>query len=257
MKSTLWIPCYNEWTQKVSVPAWINDVSLVERHTIYETLKILGPKMHQGLFSQVIITDDGSADDTQEGIIRFKAENHLDDDRIHIIWGSENVGKMWRFFEAFEFARKQWSDVFAMTDADMLSLGSWNVFERLTFSDTLFNRLHSDSDMYVSHQGEARASGGYFEVSGQETSGTRSLLISKVHARFSSLWINSNFSWKGYGLEILLNALLKSAHVNKPIDIEKIPLFCPPFRKGRQRQHSDIANTHQALVDRGFSPLNN
>lgn len=57
------------------MPRWPQDVDVVMRHTIYETLKLLGPKIEKGIFSEVMITDDGSTDDTREGIERFIEES--------------------------------------------------------------------------------------------------------------------------------------------------------------------------------------
>lgn len=65
MSNILWIPCYNEGTAETQYGV---DGKVVRetRHTSLETLRLLKPIIDRGTFSQVIITNDGSTDDTVE-----------------------------------------------------------------------------------------------------------------------------------------------------------------------------------------------
>ena len=65
MSNVLWIPCYNEGTadSQYSVDG---RVVRETRHTSLETLRLLKPIIDDGVFSRVIVTNDGSKDDTME-----------------------------------------------------------------------------------------------------------------------------------------------------------------------------------------------
>lgn len=78
----------------------------------------MNSRINAGLFKKVIITNDGSRDDTLDGIRRFKKENKYRSSVFQILNRQDNVGKMQRFFEAFDCCDE---DIFVMTDADMVS----------------------------------------------------------------------------------------------------------------------------------------
>ncbi|MEI6711782.1 MAG: hypothetical protein WCK88_06460 [bacterium] len=57
---------------------------------MYETLRLMRAKIMSGIFDRIIITDDGSTDDTREGINRFLAETSFPKSSFHVLNGAEN-----------------------------------------------------------------------------------------------------------------------------------------------------------------------
>ena len=233
MKSTLWIPCKNEWTQIVQLRSAELGFFEGERHPIYDTLNLMKKRILWGLFSEVIITDDGSEDDTIDWIERFRRENNLSDAVFKTIWWNDNQGKLARFLEAFTLSKN--SDIFVMTDADMVD-PSASTFERLACKHALPS-LHGKT-MLVSRQGEYHPSSGHYEI-GESVSWTRSLITTKVLKVFSKVWITkTHFPWSWFALEPILNEFFwweEMTYVNKP-QLWEIPLFLPAFRKWKQVQ---------------------
>lgn len=234
MKSTLWIPCKNEWTQAVQLRSRDLGFFEGERHPIYETLNLMKTRILWGLFSQVIITDDGSDDDTLEWIERFQNEHNLSSTVFRIVRWKSNEWKLARFLEAFTISTD--SDVFVMTDADMVD-PSPSTFEKLSLK-SLPSSSSENRTMFVSLQGEYHPSSGHYEI-GQTVTWTRSLVIEKVKDVFTLSWItDTHFPWSGFALEPFLNHLFggdQMMYVNRP-RLEEVPLFLRAFRKWRERQ---------------------
>ncbi len=249
MKSTLWITCKDEWKQTVQFADQNIGRFDWERHVIYETLQLLKTRILGGLFSNVIITDDGSTDDTLDGIEQFKKENDLRESVFSIIRWTTNVGKMGRFEEAF--IRSRASDIFVMTDGDMVS-PSRHTFEKLVMSWP-GTQMYEDKTMLVSILGEFNPPSGHYEMSNKRTSWTRSLIVSRVQKELTRLGITDISSLgEWYGLEVFLNWLFwneeigQMSYVNKP-NLDVIPLFLRAFRKWRNVQSCNISNTVYAL----------
>lgn len=244
MKAALFIPCFNEGTQKTPVILNARESHEIERHVIGHTLQLLRNKIVSGVFSRVIIYDDWSTDDTLEEVRNFQKQLWQNSSLFQILMSPNNVGKAAWFLDALSRARKLWDDRIVLTDADMHHVGG-NTFEKLAGKDDLFLRTHEGASMLVSHQGEFVPSACAYSISGALTSGTRSLNIEDFYVRL--LWLGlreDDFRDAWYGLESFLNHVFASSfgYVNKP-KIESTPLFSPAFRKGRSRQKTDIINT--------------
>jgi glycosyltransferase involved in cell wall biosynthesis len=250
MTSSLWIPCFDEWTQHVEfslegteypIPAGKKKIFSGDRHTVYETLQLMKSRIDAGLFHEVIITNDGSTDDTLDGIERFKRENNYRASVFKILNHWDNAGKMQRFFEAFEDCR---TDIFVMTDGDMVCPG-WETFDKLTrdysHSDTMI-RVHEIWEFSWSVYS-------YWTL----TSWTRSLLREKVLRVFKKRGIWAfNLPGQGYGLEIALNHYLwQLGVVLTGMSEENIPKFLESFRKDRTIQWRDKDRTYERIMEIG------
>lgn len=239
MSSALWIPCFNEWTQHVEFPRDI-DINMPDerfsgdRHTIYETLQLMRWKINTGLFNKVTITNDGSTDDTLDGIERFRRENNYRKSVFRILNHEANAGKMNRFFEAFDRCRE---DVFVMTDADMVSSG-WDTFNRL------FMPNNPHAAMCISPAFEA--DGRRYTYLEWQWSWTRSLYREKARKIFRK---NALLIWdiapdnNGYGLELALNYFLQDNRaILKWSTPYNVPRFLQCWRKGMSKQSEQMRN---------------
>lgn len=239
MSSALWIPCFNEWTQHVEfIHEWLEYANSErnktffsgDRHAIYETLQLMKSRIDAGLFDEVIITNDGSTDDTLDGIKRFKRENNYRDSVFRILHHEDNAGKMQRFFEAFYGCNE---DVFVMTDADMVSAW-WDTFSILS-NPASYNE---DTATVISPVFEATYTG-YLEWINY--SWTRGHIREKVVSILGEkgIWLQ-NIPGRGYGLEMALNYHLRDSKIELESWLpHNIPRFLESFRKDQTIQWAD------------------
>lgn len=248
MSNILWIPCYNEGTAETQYGV---DGKVVRetRHTSLETLRLLKPIIDRGTFSQVIITNDGSTDDTVEWVNYFKRESWYSDSIFSLIHGEQNRGKMHRFFEVLESLDVS-TETLTMTDADMVHFW-WPTFSKLTRRGIQGDKARKT--MLVSHQwefvGEWKKE--WYQI-GSSASGTRNLIMKNVREKMKKMWINwDNIPGRWYGLEMLLHHLFDCedcAYVqDRDAPLSEIPLFLQPFRKWRAMQDFDTSETSAAI----------
>lgn len=241
MKSTLWIPCYNEWTQETEFVSSSGQLFSGKRKVALEALTILNPVIQSGTFSRVIVTNDGSVDDTRETLRFFQLQNGYSDRVFTIVDHVDNGGKMLRFMEAFE---EQDGDVFVMTDADMIHMGGG------TFNN-LISSTWPRSTMLASWMGEYNSQHKSY-IPYAATTGTRSLVTARAKKVFEYHQISPRWQpGKWYGLEVMLNKLFWFSEVTTTINNSKwdIPLFLQPMRKGRDRQLADIWATEEQMIE--------
>lgn len=141
----------------------------------------MNPLLQSGLFSEIIVTDDGSQDDTRE-MLHFFRERHGYSERIfRILAHEDNGGKMLRFIEAFE---KSDTDVFVMTDADIVHV-SGDAFTKLATSEPR-------STMLASWMGEYNPKHHSY-VPYVSSTGTRSLVVRRAQKIFGQHQISSRW----------------------------------------------------------------
>lgn len=253
MKPALWIPCYNEGTRSASVKeAWWWPIP-AHNHLLRWTLELLREKIRAGIFSHIIITNDGCNDDTIDWLESFMAsENDIPKSLFHILWEwwrANNQGKLRRFFEASQYIHgKLKMSRLVITDADMVHPGG-DTFDKLCAT-------HFLSPMQISFQWEWFKWKSYiFSWSG--TSGTRSLHIPTMQRTFQDKWITEGLfeKWCGFGLESLLNRTLNYTMTRELTECTEhnTPLFLAPLRRGSYYQEREIMKTEKILDDMGVS----
>lgn len=254
MKNTLWIPAYNEWNQIVNFAkpkyfGYNNEKVEENRSNIYETLKLIKPKIDLWIFDKVIITNDWSNDDTIDEIDRFKKENYFGQKSFIILNHDDNQWKVTRFSEAYKLANQYTQDIFIMTDADMAFLPNDNFFEKLSQSK-IYKNIFSDKNMMVSLVNECNWLK-WYDTFMMDTSWTRSLIIPQTIRELQDIWL---YKWwlpaQWYWLELMLNLLFgdKSEYINNINNNQSIPHFLQAMRKWNVAQKKDIAETKKSLI---------
>jgi hypothetical protein len=193
-------------------------------------------RINAGLFQKVFITNDGSTDDTFDGIERFKKENNYRNSVFRILNHWENAGKMQRFFEAFEDCE---TDIFVMTDGDMVSAW-WDTF-------SLLSNPTDNTSMIVSPVFEA--SGCVYQYWGEGSSWTRWIYREAARRVFVEEGISvDNIPGQGYGLEVALNYYLRNqTNLLKWTGEDNVPKFLESFRKDRVIQRTDKDRTWERI----------
>ncbi len=129
MKPALWIPCYNDGDN------------------LCNTLRLLWEKVRAWIFEHIIVTNDGSDDNTIELLKELMRNGKISGNKFTILWEQwkkHNRGKMGRFFEVLNFARdKLHLNYLVTSDADMVNVG-WNAFD-------LLGQENTDMPMRVSY----------------------------------------------------------------------------------------------------------
>ncbi len=251
MKPALWIPCYNEGTQSASIKdAWWWPMP-EHNHLLRWTLELLREKIRAGIFSHIIITNDGCTDDTIDWLETFITNHGMARSLFHTLWEwwqINNQGKILRFFEALEYIHgKLRIPRLAITDADMVHPGG-DTFDKLCAD-------HCSSPMCISFQWEWFKWKHYI-FSWSRTSGVRSLQIPAMQRTFQDKWITQWLfeKWCGFGLESLLNRTLEYTMVRELTECNKhnTPLFLAPLRRGSYYQEREIMKTEKILDDMGL-----
>lgn len=254
MKSTLRIPCYNEWHQyvkylKPSYFGYDNEIIEEKRSNIYETLMLLKPKIDQWLFQKVIITNDWSNDNSLSEIQNFKNENFFGVRDFMVIDKEVNQWKTEAFIQAYKIANQFWQDNFVMTDADLVFLPNDNLFEKLSMKK-IYSKIAENREMLISFQKEYDWKRSYNTFT-MGSSWTRSIIIPKTIKKLQELWI---YKWylpaQWYGLELMLNLLFgdKSGYINNLWNNKSIPHFLQAMRKWQDIQKSDIQTTQKQMI---------
>ncbi len=243
MKPSLWIPCFNEWTQDLDHARIFWWWPMPEDgHLLRRTLRLLMWKIKAWIFEHIILSNDGCTDDTFDGIDWLIHQNSLPRNQIHILWQwwqTNNIGKMGRFLEVINFAQRQGIQNCVMTDADMVHIG-WNAFDLLS--------KPTQKPMIVSHQGEWN--NGKYDIFTAQTSWTRSVRISTLRKQFTRHEIDITFAegcW--FWLERLLNKLLPYDMVQERWDRGNTPLFLKCMRHSWQQQIEEVVLTERKLKE--------
>jgi glycosyltransferase involved in cell wall biosynthesis len=136
MKKALWITNKNEWDRKIkldlpyqrpegimSFPPTIS----VYRSNLQHAVSLLWRTGQLDLFDKLILTNDGSTDNTF--LIMQQIQQALGSDKVIIAGDDHNQGKWVRYIEAMDIAQEHGMDIVVSTDADMTD--PWNMLPEL------------------------------------------------------------------------------------------------------------------------------
>lgn len=240
MKKALWITNKNEWDRKIkldlpyqrpegimSFPPTIS----IYRSNLQHAVSLLWRTWQLDLFDKLILTNDGSTDNTF--LIMQQIQQALGSDKVIIAGDNHNQGKWVRYIEAMDIAQEHGMDIVVSTDADMTD--PWNMLPELIqhMEQNRSTLFHVICPMYETNEIMPNCTNG----PGQTVyiSWTRGTLVNEwVRLQnYMKEEIETAMRWWKYSLEPALNFLF-SGHCDilPATPNTQFPIFLKEYREG-------------------------